>query len=234
MSTETFAELQARAQNVIDNIGGKPTAAPLATAADPSREKFHAQMEKAQADVADLRRPDGTPRHTPEEMIERRDQIRADVTEALTEYDKPLIEAQAAVQTELAELTDFDPNSILADLSADELARANGLKSFIQENVANLSAVDLAPAIEAAIENNDRPSLVLYLRELPARTEALGKKFNLAERTKWAKLENTIKAHVTPPDDGTKKALQKRYAELTLARSSAVRAAADGTPSVRF
>ncbi|KKL50145.1 hypothetical protein LCGC14_2308460, partial [marine sediment metagenome] len=37
-------------------------------------------------DLADLRRPDGSARHTPTEMTERREQIRAGVTAALEAY----------------------------------------------------------------------------------------------------------------------------------------------------
>ncbi len=209
---------------------------------DPEREKFQTQMAQAQADLLDLRRPDGSARHTPTEMTERRETIRASVTAALTEYDTPLVEAQAAVQAELKELTVFDPNSILADLSADELTRANGLRSFIQEDVANLSALALAPAIEAAIKRSDRAALSLYSRELPKRIETIGqstvsgkmRKPALAERSAWAKLENAIKKHLTPPDDGKRRMLQKRFAELTKARSSAATAAADGQPSIKF
>ena len=201
---------------------------------DPEREKFQTQMAQAQADLLDLRRPDGSARHTPTEMTERREQIRASVTAALEAYQAPLIEAQGAVQAELAELTEFDPGSILADLSADELTRANGLRSFIQEDVSSLSASALAPAIEAAIASNDRPALSLYLRELPKRIETIGKKLKLSDRIAWAKLESAVKKHLTPPDDGSKAVLQKRFAELTKARSSAVRAADDGQPSIKF
>ena len=240
MTTETAAEIYARARRITDSLGATPTTTPT-TAADPARENFQALMEKAQADLADLRRPDGSARHTPTEMTERREQIRAGVTAALEAYQGPLIEAQSAVQAELAELTEFDPNSILADLSADELTRANGLRSFIQEDVANLSALALAPAIEAAIKSNDRPALALYFRELPKRSAAIGaptatgkmRKPALAERSAWARLESAIKKHLTPPDDGKRKTLQKRYAELTKARSSAAVAADDGTPSIR-
>lgn len=222
MNTETLEQFQARAQKVMDNMGGNPTATPQ-VAPDPALEKFQALMEKAQADEADLRRPDGSARHTPEEVIDRTERIRAEVTAALTAYQAPLIEAQAAVKAELAELAEFDPNSILADLSADELTRANGLRSFVKEDVASLPAPDLAPAIAAAIASDDRPSLVLYLREIPKRIDAIGKKLSLSERSAWANLENTIKNHVTPADDGKREALQKRHKELTLARSVAVR-----------
>ncbi len=223
----------ARARRITDSLGATPTTTPT-TAADPAAENFQALMEKAQADLLDLRRPDGSARHTPTEMTERREQIRASVTAALEAYQAPLIEAQGAVQAELAELTEFDPNSILADLSADELTRANGLRSFIQEDVSSLSASALAPAIEAAIASNDRPALSLYLRELPKRIETIGKKLKLSDRIAWAKLESAVKKHLTPPDDGSKAVLQKRFAELTKARSSAVRAADDGQPSIKF
>lgn len=241
MSTETAAEFHARAQKVMANMGNpNQTAAPLASPPDPSLEKFNAQMEKTQedltdlADLAALRRSDGSAAHLPEEIIAKREQIRADVAEALKEYETPLIEVQAEVQAELAAQTDFDPNSLLADLSPEELGRANGLRSFVQDDVASLPASELAPAIEAAIARNDRPALVLYLRELPKRAERLGrKKLQMGERLAWAKLEDAIKKHITPPDDGKRTALQKRYKEITLARSAAVHAAADGTPTVR-
>ncbi len=237
MTTETAAEFHIRAQAVMAAMGNPtttPTTTPLTTAADPARENFQALMEKARTDLLDLRRPDGTPRHTPTEMTERRENIRASVTAALTEYDTPLIEAQAAVQAELAALTEYDPGSILADLSTEELTRANGLSAFIKEDVSSLSAEALAPAIEAAINRNDRPALALYLRELPRRTETIGKELKLSDRIAWAKLENAIKTHVTPPDDGTRAKLQARHTELTLARSAAVRAADPETPSIKF
>ena len=233
MTTETAAEIYARARRITDSLGATPTTTPT-TAADPAREKFQALMEKAQADLLDLRRPDGSARHTPEEMTERREQIRAGVSAALEAYQAPLIEAQSAVQAELAELTEFDPGSILADLSADELTRANGLSVFIKEDVSSLSAEALSPAIEAAIKSNDRAALSLFLRELPKRTEAIGKKLKLSDRIAWAKLENAIKKHLTPPANGKKKTLQKRYAELTKARSAAAVAADDETPSIKF
>lgn len=232
--TDTLEEFQARAQRVMANIGSNEPAAPQVAPLDPALEQFHVRMDKAQADEADLRRPDGSARHTPEEMIDRRERIRADVATALTDYQAPLIEAQAAVKTELSALAEFDPNSILAELSADELSRANGLRSFIQEDVASLSAPDLGRAISVAVEKNDRAALVLYLREIPKRIETLGKKLSLSERSAWANLESTIKKHVTPADDGKREALQTRHRELTAARQAAVNSAEGKGTRVKF
>lgn len=198
------------------------------------RQQLEYTISQANADLRNLRDENGKPRHVPAEMDKRRAQINASIAEAIAEFEAPLVEAQAAIQKELAELKPFDANSVLTELSADELGRANALRTFIAEDVKSLPAAQLGAAIEAAIAKNDRPTLVLYLRELPARVEALGQNLSLKERAEWAELQRMIIAHLTPPDDGRRATLQKKYADIVKARTEARNLTRDGQPSIIF
>lgn len=174
-------------------------------------------------DKSALRDSHGRTIHTESEHHNRTERIQAEAAGALGQYVKPLAARQAEITKEIEAIVPFSTNSVLASLSPNELIRANGLQQFIKEDCQDKNLMELGSLVDDAIKNKDKPSLALFLRELPKRVEVTtnDQSLDLKRRAEVSAMTLAIKTVLSPPDDGRREKLQADYAEIVRQRTIA-------------
>jgi len=122
-----------------------------------------------QSQEATLLRSDGTTKYTPEEHAERVKALLAEYDATAESIGETAALAIARAEQDLARLAGADP---LDALTPDELARASGLKPFVDEDAASLPPEQLAARIRGVLARGDKAASVAWLRGLDRRLRA--------------------------------------------------------------
>lgn len=115
-----------------------------------------------------LRTVDGQRLYSDEEHERRTEalleEFDREVERAVAEADRTIERADRTLALEHRDLSD--------SLTTAELERANAKKSYVEDDVEDLSLDDLVRRVEAAQVAADKPTMFLYARALPKRAES--------------------------------------------------------------
>lgn len=112
---------------------------------------------------------DGKPLYNPDEHLVRSKALLAEFTAEVGDVIKTVREQEAAAAALEAEAAGFDP--LLDGMSADDLARAIPLATFIREDAEALPITELADRLAAVAAGGDKVQKLLYLRYVGRRME---------------------------------------------------------------
>ncbi len=134
-----------------------------------SKSGFDWHAEKFERNKAQLFRPDGTPKYSPQEHNERM----ASLLEPVTTAAQHVKEAAAAAIEEAKTAKAIEHADPLSSLSNDELQRAASLRGFVEDYVNSTSLDKVAQRMAAVVASGHKAEIAVYHQAVTKRVGEL-------------------------------------------------------------
>lgn len=180
-------------------------------------------IEQFQTEKAKLFGTDGKPLHIEAEHKRRLDALQTDLQSTV---DSITSAADTRIADAQAKVTTLEAKSPMDALSAGELERANSLRTFVHEDITTAPIADLVIRLKSILATGqDKPSLFLFARYLPARLELEGEKpKSEPQRIALFELGQLLRQAQEKLNPNQQEAIKKLKAEIESAQLEAARA----------
>ena len=179
---------------------------------DEHQERVEQAQTRLNAGLRVLQRPDGTRLYSDDEHREREAALHREFRQTLTEAGRAADEVATAANAQL----DEPRGDLVHALTPAELERANLMKAFIVDELAQLSPADVVQRVELELRTGDKVSRFLchrFLRQAMASQDPTNRRVAVTYQTLIERLEAALL-------DPAKEAKRQAACEQARARQS--------------
>ncbi len=165
-------------------------------------------VQRRDAGLAELERPDGSNLYGPEEHAEREAAIEAEFKSTMDAIEGEIDKRIARGEEALLMAENADPTDAL---TTSELERANAKRAFVSDEASTLPLEDLERRLRAVLAQGDRPTMFLYALYAGQR---VGNAEGVARKHLDRRYGDGAAAHTSPGDEEGAQEIRAAVSEL--------------------